>query len=92
VIGGEGTLSAATRLAVDEGIPIVGIPKTIDNDVAATELTIGFLTAVDVATEAVDRLHSTAESHNRVMVSRSWAATPAGSPPTPASPAAPTPS
>ena len=68
VIGGEGTLSAATRLAVDEGIPIVGIPKTIDNDVAATELTIGFLTAVDVATEAVDRLHTTAESHNRVMV------------------------
>ncbi|GGI04991.1 6-phosphofructokinase [Egicoccus halophilus] len=67
VIGGEGTLSAATRLA-DEGIPIVGIPKTIDNDVAATELTIGFLTAVRTATEAVDRLHSTAESHNRVMV------------------------
>jgi phosphofructokinase-like protein len=68
VIGGEGTLSASTRLWQDEGIPIVGIPKTIDNDVAGTELTIGFLTAVDVATEAVDRLHSTAESHNRVMV------------------------
>ncbi|MFA9428981.1 6-phosphofructokinase [Egicoccus sp. AB-alg2] len=67
VIGGEGTLSAATRLT-EEGIPIVGIPKTIDNDVAATELTIGFLTAVRTATEAVDRLHSTAESHNRVMV------------------------
>jgi ATP-dependent phosphofructokinase / diphosphate-dependent phosphofructokinase len=68
VIGGEGTLAAATRLHVDEGIPIVGIPKTIDNDVAETELTIGFLTAVSTATEAVDRLHSTAESHNRVMV------------------------
>ncbi|MFA9445478.1 6-phosphofructokinase [Egicoccus sp. AB-alg6-2] len=67
VIGGEGTLSAAARLA-KEGIPILGIPKTIDNDVAATELTIGFLTAVRTATEAVDRLHSTAESHNRVMV------------------------
>jgi ATP-dependent phosphofructokinase / diphosphate-dependent phosphofructokinase len=68
VIGGEGTLSASTRLWEDENIPIVGIPKTIDNDVSGTELTIGFLTAVDVATEAVDRLHSTAESHNRVMV------------------------
>ena len=68
VIGGEGTLSAATRLAEDEGIPIVGIPKTIDNDVGGTELTIGFLTAVETATEAVDKLHSTAESHNRVMV------------------------
>ncbi|MTV26202.1 6-phosphofructokinase [Nitriliruptoraceae bacterium ZYF776] len=67
VIGGEGTLSASTRLAA-EGIPIVGVPKTIDNDVACTELTIGFLTAVRTATEAVDRLHSTAESHNRVMV------------------------
>ena len=68
VIGGEGTLAAATRLHVDEGVPVVGIPKTIDNDVAGTELTIGFLTAVATATEAVDRLHSTAESHNRVMV------------------------
>ncbi len=68
VIGGEGTLSASTRLYEDEGIPIVGIPKTIDNDVNGTDLTIGFLTAVDTATEAVDRLHSTAESHNRVMV------------------------
>lgn len=67
VIGGEGTLSATTHLHRD-GIPVVGIPKTIDNDVSGTELTIGFLTAVDVATEAVDRLHSTAESHNRVMV------------------------
>jgi 6-phosphofructokinase 1 len=68
VIGGEGTLSAANRLNQDEGIPLIGIPKTIDNDVSGTELTIGFSTAVDIATEAVDRLHSTAESHNRVMV------------------------
>ncbi|MDX1619410.1 MAG: ATP-dependent 6-phosphofructokinase [Nitriliruptorales bacterium] len=68
VIGGEGTLSATTRLVEDEGFPIVGIPKTIDNDVGGTELTIGFPTAVDTATEAVDRLHSTAESHDRVMV------------------------
>ena len=68
VIGGEGTLSASHRLYADEGIPLVGIPKTIDNDVDVTEYTIGFLTAVDTATEAVDRLHSTAESHNRVMV------------------------
>jgi 6-phosphofructokinase 1 len=68
VIGGEGTLSAARHLCDDEGIPIIGVPKTIDNDVGATELTIGFLTAVRTATDAVDKLHSTAESHNRVMV------------------------
>ncbi|MEX1178842.1 MAG: ATP-dependent 6-phosphofructokinase [Nitriliruptor sp.] len=68
VIGGEGTLSAARHLSEDEGIPLLGIPKTIDNDVGGTDLTIGFLTAVRTATEAVDRLHSTAESHNRVMV------------------------
>jgi len=68
VIGGEGTLSATARLYEDEGLPVLGVPKTIDNDVGGTELTIGFLTAVDAATEAVDRLHSTAESHNRVMV------------------------
>ncbi len=68
VIGGEGTLSAAARLHRDEGVPLVGIPKTIDNDVAETDLTIGFLTAVRIASEAVDRLHSTAESHNRVQV------------------------
>lgn len=68
IIGGEGTLSAATRLWEDEQIPVVGVPKTIDNDVGGTDLTIGFITAVDIATEAVDRLHTTAESHNRVMV------------------------
>jgi 6-phosphofructokinase 1 len=68
VIGGEGTLSASLRLYRDEGVPIVGIPKTIDNDVAETDLSIGFLTAVRVASEAADRLHSTAESHDRVQV------------------------
>lgn len=68
VIGGEGTLSAATALWESHGVPIVGVPKTIDNDLGGTEFTIGFSTALDVATEAVDRLHSTAESHNRVMV------------------------
>jgi ATP-dependent phosphofructokinase / diphosphate-dependent phosphofructokinase len=67
VVGGEGTLSAAKALS-DLGVPLVGVPKTIDNDVAATQFTIGFSTALDTATEAVDRLHSTAESHNRVMM------------------------
>ncbi len=66
-IGGEGTLSAARRLS-EMGLPIVAIPKTIDNDVNATDATVGFDTAVGVASEAIDRLHSTAESHDRVMV------------------------
>jgi len=66
-IGGEGTLGAAADLA-DDGIPIVGVPKTIDNDLPGTEVTVGFRTAAQVATDAVDRLHSTAESHDRVMV------------------------
>lgn len=84
VIGGEGTLSCSARLAQDEGVPVLGIPKTIDNDVAATDLSIGFVTAVNIATEAVDRLHSTAESHDRVMVLEvmgrhaGWIATHAG--------------
>jgi 6-phosphofructokinase 1 len=68
VIGGEGTLAASLRLHRDEGVPIIGIPKTIDNDVSETDLSIGFLTAVRVASEAADRLHSTAESHDRVQV------------------------
>ncbi len=68
VIGGEGTLSAATQLSRDHGLPVVGVPKTIDNDLDGTDFTIGFSTALDIATEAVDRLHSTAESHNRVML------------------------
>jgi ATP-dependent phosphofructokinase / diphosphate-dependent phosphofructokinase len=66
-IGGEGTLSGAAKLAA-EGVPVVGVPKTIDNDLAMTDFTIGFHTATQVASDAIDRLHSTAESHNRVMV------------------------
>ena len=66
-IGGEGTLSCAREL-VKLGLPIVGVPKTIDNDIGLTERTFGFDTAVQIATEAIDRLHTTAESHNRVMV------------------------
>ncbi|MGH3440510.1 MAG: 6-phosphofructokinase [Nitriliruptorales bacterium] len=68
VLGGEGTLRVATKLGEEEGLPVVGIPKTIDNDVGGTDFTIGFVTALDIATEAIDRLHTTAESHNRVMV------------------------
>jgi phosphofructokinase-like protein len=68
VIGGEGTLTASMVLSKDHGVPIVGVPKTIDNDLGGTDTTIGFATALDIATEAVDRLHSTAESHNRVML------------------------
>ena len=67
-IGGEGTLGIAHRLHVEHGFPVVGVPKTIDNDLAGTDITIGFDTAVHVCTEAIDRLHTTAESHNRVMV------------------------
>jgi 6-phosphofructokinase 1 len=67
VIGGEGTLGTAAKLAA-EGVNVVGVPKTIDNDLAATDYTFGFDTAVQVATDAIDRLHTTAESHNRVML------------------------
>ena len=66
-IGGEGTLAAAQRLA-DAGIPIVGVPKTIDNDLSATDYTFGFDTAVQIATEAMDRLRTTGDSHGRCMV------------------------
>lgn len=66
-IGGEGTLKAA-RLLSDGGLPIVGVPKTIDNDIAVTDVTFGFDTAVGVATEALDRLKTTAESHQRVLI------------------------
>jgi 6-phosphofructokinase 1 len=66
-IGGEGTLGAGARLG-ELGIPIIGVPKTIDNDLPGTDITVGFHTAVQVATDAIDRLHSTAESHDRVMV------------------------
>jgi 6-phosphofructokinase 1 len=68
VIGGEGTLGAALRLAVDHEVPLVAVPKTIDNDIGATEVTFGFHTAVQIATDAIDRLHTTAEAHDRVMV------------------------
>jgi phosphofructokinase-like protein len=66
-IGGEDTLGVAARLA-EEGVSVVGVPKTIDNDLSATELTFGFNTAVQVCVDAIDRLHTTAESHDRVMV------------------------
>ncbi len=67
-IGGEDTLGAAARLHGEQGVPVLGVPKTIDNDLAATDVTFGFDTALQVATEAIDRLHTTAESHHRVMV------------------------
>jgi 6-phosphofructokinase 1 len=66
-IGGEDTLGVATKLA-DLGVNVVGVPKTIDNDLSGTDFTFGFDTAVNVATEAIDRLHTTAESHHRVLV------------------------
>jgi 6-phosphofructokinase 1 len=67
-IGGEDTLGAANRLHGEHGINVLGVPKTIDNDIGATDVTFGFDTALQVATEAIDRLHTTAESHHRVMV------------------------
>jgi ATP-dependent phosphofructokinase / diphosphate-dependent phosphofructokinase len=67
-IGGEDTLGAGARLYEDHALPVIGVPKTIDNDLAATDVTFGFDTALHVATEAIDRLHTTAESHHRVMV------------------------
>lgn len=82
-IGGEDTLGVAKKLH-DQGVPVVGVPKTIDNDLSGTDFTFGFDTAVTIATEAIDRLHSTAESHNRVMVievmgrNTGWIATYAG--------------
>lgn len=82
-IGGEDTLGVALRLS-EEGLPIVGVPKTIDNDIAGTDVTFGFHTAVQIATDAIDRLHTTAESHDRVMVvevmgrNAGWIATYAG--------------
>ncbi len=66
-IGGEDTLGVAGRLH-DDGVNVVGVPKTIDNDLAATDFTFGFQTAVQIATDAIDRLHTTAESHNRVII------------------------
>jgi phosphofructokinase-like protein len=82
-IGGEDTLGVALRLH-EEGVPIVGVPKTIDNDLSGTDVTFGFQTAVQIVTDAIDRLHTTAESHDRVMVvevmgrNAGWIATHAG--------------
>jgi phosphofructokinase-like protein len=67
VIGGDGTLGIASRL-YGEGVPIVGIPKTIDNDIRETETTFGFDTAVQIASDGIDRLHTTAQSHHRIMI------------------------
>jgi 6-phosphofructokinase 1 len=67
LIGGDGTLTSARDFS-RKGVKIIGVPKTIDNDLSATDTTFGFMTAVDTATEAIDKLHSTAESHHRVMI------------------------
>lgn len=67
VVGGDGSQKIALRLMQERGVPVVGVPKTIDNDLMATDYTFGFYSAVSVATEALDRLHTTAESHERVM-------------------------
>src|SRR5437762_5318482 len=83
VIGGEDTLGVAHKLSA-EGVSVVGVPKTIDNDLSATEVTFGFHTAVQIASDAIDRLHTTAESHDRVLVCEvmgrhaGWIATYAG--------------
>ncbi len=83
VVGGDGTLRTALRL-VEHGLPLVGVPKTIDNDIPATDVTFGFDTAVQIATEAIDRITTTAESHDRVMLvevmgrTKGWIATYAG--------------
>lgn len=83
VIGGDGTLRSAMKLA-DEGLPVIGVPKTIDNDIAGTDTTFGFATAVQIASDAIDRLATTAEAHNRIIVvevmgrTKGWIATYAG--------------
>ena len=83
VVGGDGTLRSAMRLG-EEGLGVVGVPKTIDNDIAGTDITFGFATAVQIATDAIDRLATTAEAHNRVIVvevmgrTKGWIATYAG--------------
>ena len=68
VIGGNGSLTVASRLYEEHGLPTIGVPKTIDNDVLGTDSTFGFQTAVQIATDAIDRLHTTAESHDRILV------------------------
>jgi phosphofructokinase-like protein len=84
VIGGNGSLTVASRLHSEVGLKVVGVPKTIDNDIVGTDVCFGFNTAVQIATDAIDRLHTTAESHDRVMVvelmgrDTGWIATHAG--------------
>ncbi|MGE0877656.1 MAG: 6-phosphofructokinase [Acidimicrobiia bacterium] len=84
VIGGNGSLTVARMLWDQESLPLIGVPKTIDNDIAHTDVTFGFNTAVQIATDAIDRLHTTAESHDRVMLvevmgrNSGWIATYAG--------------
>ncbi len=84
VIGGEDTLGVARRLFDEHGVPVVGVPKTIDNDLSATDFTFGFWTSVQIVVDAIDRLHTTAESHDRVLVCEvmgrhaGWIATMAG--------------
>ncbi len=84
VVGGDGTLRTALQLSQDTGVATIGVPKTIDNDIPATDLTFGFDTAVEIATDAIDRLSTTAESHNRVMLlevmgrTKGWIATYSG--------------
>ena len=84
VIGGNGSLTVTSMLFEQTGLPLIGVPKTIDNDVVGTDITFGFHTAVQIATDAIDRLHTTAESHDRVMVvevmgrDTGWIATYAG--------------
>ncbi|MBM4390536.1 MAG: 6-phosphofructokinase [Deltaproteobacteria bacterium] len=68
VVGGDGTMRIANRLMREHGLPVVGVPKTIDNDLGATDLTFGFQSAVDCVADALDRLHTTAESHDRCIV------------------------
>jgi 6-phosphofructokinase 1 len=84
VVGGNGSLTVGSLLHEEAGLPIIGVPKTIDNDVVGTDVSFGFHTAVQIATDAIDRLHTTAESHDRVMVvevmgrDAGWIATYAG--------------
>jgi phosphofructokinase-like protein len=83
VVGGDGTLRSAMGLA-NQGLPVIGVPKTIDNDIEGTDITFGFATAVQIATDAIDRLATTAEAHNRVIIvevmgrTKGWIATHAG--------------
>jgi 6-phosphofructokinase len=77
IIGGDGTLGIASRLFQDS-IPVIGIPKTIDNDIKETEITFGFDTAVQIATDGIDRIHTTAQSHHRIMIVEVWGTMQAG--------------